>query len=46
MKEVNNYKDLMDAIPLCFKIQVYVFTSITQQTLLKYQLYFILFPGF
>ena len=31
----------MDAIPLCFNIEVYVFTSITQQKkVLKYQLYF------
>jgi hypothetical protein len=31
---------LMEAIPLYFNIEVYVFTSITQQKLLKYQLYF------
>jgi len=30
----------MGAIPLCFNIEVYVFTSITQQKLLKYRIYF------
>jgi len=30
---------LLDAIPLCFNIEVYVFTSITQQKLLKYQIF-------
>jgi len=32
--------NLMDAILLCFNIEVYVFMSMTQQKLLKYQLYF------
>jgi len=31
----------MFAIPLCFNVEVYVFTLITQQKSLKYQLYLI-----
>jgi hypothetical protein len=36
----HNFIYLMDAIPLCFNIEVYVFTSIAQEKSLKYQLYF------
>jgi len=32
--------NLMDATPLCFNTEVYIFTPITQQKLLKYRLYF------
>jgi len=35
----------MDAIPLCFNIEVYVFTSITQQKIVKIPIVFYLMDG-